>query len=490
MGKDIEKPAVAFHEHLETNCVAQCSKRTQKLLQEYQGWAIVCVSALMYIPVLGVLYNYNLLFVRLQEEFDSGAGETGWIGCIAIALLTLPSPLSTYLAERITYRGVVALGFLMCSGGLFVTSFMPAIKYIFFSYSIVFGLGTNFIQHPSLSLIVLYFDEKKCAKATGLAITGTGAGIMAISQILEVLFNAVGWRGALRVMSGLILPVGLVCCVFLKSPPKNNNIDYKPVKNIEEYSSKDVETGCGKDTKKVCVEVVYAELESKSFLQRYCQFIKTVECWLVIFSYTGMGIAVVFSYVNLASFMKSVGFSDDQGSMAIGVMGGADLFGRLFVTLLGGKLPISVAGMYILACVIGAIPIAPLPFVTTFTGVVISYAVLSLARAVTLCYQYAFCVDVFPSESKVQACTMAVCSFGVGSLFATGVGGMMYEMTGTYDLSFYICAGLHVFAALINYILLYRKRCRNRLYREFYDEQPIAFTYEEITVVDAYVTTV
>ncbi|XP_033105237.1 monocarboxylate transporter 13-like isoform X2 [Anneissia japonica] len=376
MGKNIDSKV--FPENLETNCVAQCSKRTQKLLQEYQGWAIVFVSAIMYIPVLGVLYNYNLLFVRLQEEFDSGAGETGWIGCLAIALLTLPSPLSTFLAEKITYRGIVALGLVMCSIGLLVTSFMPSIKYIFFSYSIVFGLGTNFIQHPSLSLIVLYFDERKCAKATGLAITGTGAGIMATSQILEFLFNILGWRGALRVMAAIILPVGLVCCAFLKSPPRNSTADYKTVQNIEEaYPSKKLEAEVYTDTKKVYLEVVFEEHESKSFSRKFIKFLTTIECWLVIFSYTGMGIAVVFSYVNLASYMKTVGFSDDQGSAAIGIMGGADLLGRLVITLIGGKLPISVAGMYILACLIGAIPIASLPFATTFTSVAICYSVIT-----------------------------------------------------------------------------------------------------------------
>lgn len=60
----------------------QCGDRfedAKDYLKERWGWVVVFATFWNFFTIFGMLYSYGLLYIALQEEFNSAAAETGMI---------------------------------------------------------------------------------------------------------------------------------------------------------------------------------------------------------------------------------------------------------------------------------------------------------------------------------------------------------------------------------------------------------------------------
>ena len=108
----------------------------------------------------------------------------------------------------------------------------------------------NFI----INSVTCYF-EKKRAFATGIAVCGSGLGSAILAPLIEWLINIYGWKGAMLIISGLILN----CCVcgalfrpieYIKIQEDNldKKIVKKTTKKVKETNSKAKPNNCIKIT--------------------------------------------------------------------------------------------------------------------------------------------------------------------------------------------------------------------------------------------------
>ena len=77
----------------------------------------------------------------------------------------------------------------------------------------VSGLGFGIMYLPSIVAVSFYF-EKKRAFATGIAVCGSGVGTFLIAPLSNLLLEEYGWKGALLILSGLILNCILCGALF------------------------------------------------------------------------------------------------------------------------------------------------------------------------------------------------------------------------------------------------------------------------------------
>ena len=75
-------------------------------------------------------------------------------------------------------------------------------KLLFFTYSLLFGLGSSCVFSAGLVVISQYF-KKRQSLATGLLTGGHGGGVLIMGPTLEALIRAIGWKDAYRIMAGV-----------------------------------------------------------------------------------------------------------------------------------------------------------------------------------------------------------------------------------------------------------------------------------------------
>lgn len=136
-----------------------------------------------------------------------------WVGAMAGSLNFLCGPLSSILCDRFGCRRVAFLGALLSFTGLFLTSLVTQLHFMYITYGLLWGVGSSFSFVPSIVMLGEYFD-KRLALANGLATSGSGVGSLVASPSINYLLRAVGWKNSLRILSGVTVFLGVACCLY------------------------------------------------------------------------------------------------------------------------------------------------------------------------------------------------------------------------------------------------------------------------------------
>lgn len=83
-----------------------------------------------------------------------------------------------------------------------VSSFVENILVLFFTYSLLFGLGCSCINAAGLVIIGQVFKKRR-SLATGVLVAGHGGGMLVMGPTLETLISAHGWQITFRIMAGV-----------------------------------------------------------------------------------------------------------------------------------------------------------------------------------------------------------------------------------------------------------------------------------------------
>ncbi|XP_063971103.1 uncharacterized protein LOC129282396 isoform X2 [Lytechinus pictus] len=144
--------------------------------------------------------------------------HNGWVGSIPLSISLMFAPLIKMASERFGYRSVSVFGILMVSAGIFVTSFLPSLLPMFGTYGLMSGIGAGVVTVCAFDLIVLYFPEKNTMRAVAIAVTGSTAGMLSLTQVMDLTIREFGWRITLRIMGALLFAVGLPCVLTYTLP--------------------------------------------------------------------------------------------------------------------------------------------------------------------------------------------------------------------------------------------------------------------------------
>ncbi|XP_072034473.1 monocarboxylate transporter 11-like isoform X2 [Amphiura filiformis] len=183
-------------------------------LRRKWGWIVTLSTFMLFVVTYGFIGCYGIIFVSLQEEFNRGATETGWVGSLAIAVAHFAGPFTNYLVLKLkSARRVVFIGVVFCFCGLIFSSIAPSIYYLFGTIGVAFGLGLNMVSQAALVLIVQYFPAKNSTRSVSVACTGLTIGMLVLSPVINYAMETIGWRATLRWCGGVILVIGSLCSI-------------------------------------------------------------------------------------------------------------------------------------------------------------------------------------------------------------------------------------------------------------------------------------
>ena len=123
-------------------------------------------------------------------------------------------PLAGGVINRFGCRVAAVCGCLFFSLAMCLSSLATSIYTMYFTYGILGAFGINFTLMSSMVIVAKYF-KKWQSTAVALSSTSIGIGTTTMSAVLQGLLDVLGWRHALRVVSGAaFLLMALVACVF------------------------------------------------------------------------------------------------------------------------------------------------------------------------------------------------------------------------------------------------------------------------------------
>ncbi|KAH7641473.1 monocarboxylate transporter 5-like [Dermatophagoides farinae] len=181
------------------------------------GWMVVFGSFMIHVIADGIIYSFGLFYYELAKHFGESKTATSMVVSIMNGTTYCIGPIASALTIRFGCRAVTIAGSIFASLGFFLSTFAPNIFTLYGTIGICAGVGFGLMYLPAIVIVTSYF-EKRRAFATGIAVCGSGIGTAIMSPLIEYIINLYGWKGAMLVISALLINCGIFGAMFKPVP--------------------------------------------------------------------------------------------------------------------------------------------------------------------------------------------------------------------------------------------------------------------------------
>ena len=376
---------------------------------------LLLCSALVVTVSMGVRHGFGLWLQPITQA-QNWTRET-FAMAIAIQNITwgLVGIFSGMLADRFgAFRVLIGCG-LLYALGLLGMAYADTPLTFALTTGVLIGMAQAGTTYPVVyGVIGRNVGMERRSWAMGVAAAAGSFGQFLMVPVEGRLILELGWQQALVVLglgSLLILPLAL----GLREPAKGH------ISSVRQQT--------------------IAQAVREAFAYRSFQ-------WLMA-GYFVCGFQVVFIGVHMPSYLKDQGLSPEVASYALALIGLLNVVGTYVAGALGQRLskPRILSAIYFLRAlgitVFLLVPLSP-------ASVYVFSAFMGLLWLSTVPPTSAVIAQIFGVAHMSMLTGFAFFSHQMGSFLGVWLGGLLYDRTGSYDVVWWCCIALGVFAGLAN----------------------------------------
>lgn len=376
----------------------------------YYGWFVVAAGLGIMAVGWGSLYNCSGLF--LQPVGDDLGFTRSQISA-TMTIRSLVHMLAAFQSGRI-YRRFNMLRLMKLSSIVLVTSFftysLATTLFQFYLISAVSSLALSLITVVPLSIILSNWFVENQGTAMGIAFMGSGVGGMILNALTGYWISDYGWRPAYQMLA-VVMALVLLPAVFL----------------IMRVHPRDLGL-----TAPGAAPPNSATVEAKGLL--LSQALQRPRFWILVGASIFLLIGINGLMLAVSPFLTDMGYSIRfaanvtaliMGSLALGKV----VLGRLFDRL-GVRRTVIFADIAVCVSIVGLLYARHLPAlapVIVFTGVGCAYA--TVANPVLT-------LELFGRRDYNAILGFLAAIAGMGGVISPLIYGWLYDLTGSYRISF------------------------------------------------------
>ena len=183
------------------------------------GWFTVAGTFLILLMGFGSAYSFGTFFAPLQDEFGASRAAVSVAFSAAILLLFSVGPLSGTLADRWDPRLLVSGGTALVGLGLIGASVAQELWHVQVAFAVGIGGGVGLAYVPAVGAVQKWFDRRR-GLASGIAVSGIGAGTLLVPPLAAVAIAELDWRPALFLVGAVVAIAGGAVGLLVTSPDK------------------------------------------------------------------------------------------------------------------------------------------------------------------------------------------------------------------------------------------------------------------------------
>ncbi len=186
--------------------------------------AIVATGLMAFIGILTETMT-NVLFPTLMEEFHIGTAMVQWLTTGYLLVVSIVTPLSSYLNHRFTLKTSFIAAVVLCIAGLLLAALAANFPMLMIA-RILQGAGTG-VALPLMFNIIL---EQSPRSRLGL-LMGVGNMVCAIAPALGLTVGgvgvaAIGWRWMFAILIPFLVIAGIVGIMTIRQPRPTEHVHF------------------------------------------------------------------------------------------------------------------------------------------------------------------------------------------------------------------------------------------------------------------------
>ena len=375
--------------------------------------------------------TFSVFLVALLDEFHWGRAAAAGVQSVSFVVYTFAAPLVGVLIDRYGPRKVVLPGIVVLSAGLVLSAFVRSLLHLYFVYGVLTAFGVTFISIIVYSTILSHWFQVHRGLASGIAVSGMGAGTFALVPLTQYLISAAGWRFAFIII-GIAVFVFLfpLTAVFLRHKPAELGL------HIDGITA----DGNGIKSKEKKVEIVDPVWANKEWSLRAA--VGEKRFWATLAYSFLIIIPIYVLLIHGVKLLVDKGFNKMDAAFMIALAGLVSSVFRIFwgwssdrigreITFFLGAVALALGVFAILLLEEGA----PSWFAWFFV------VLFGCGWGVTATTFMAVAADLFQGRSFGLIYGINEAIIGLGSALAPWLGGFVFDCTGTYRIALLISIG-------------------------------------------------
>ena len=374
---------------------------------------VLIAGSVLLALAFGIRHSFGIFLVPVSEKNLWGREVFAMGLAFQNLMWGIWQPFTGRISDKIGSGVVVFVGSILYSLGLFLMGFLST-KTGFIIASGILGIGISGVTFPIFGAISRSVTPEKRSISIGIAMSSASLGQFIMLPASLVLLQNFGPTLAFGILSVFTL-VMLVLAVPMFEKP------------IQQTVAQDLSLR----------EILTEAFSHKGF-------------WLLCIGFFVCGFHILFIMTHAPAFLIDRGLSPQIGTIVLALIGLFNIFGTYYAGFLGGKIrkPLLLSSIYASRAVI--ILIFILFPVTNLTAYIFA-ALMGVLWLSTIPLTQGTITTVFGVKNMSMLYGIAFLFHQVGAFLGGWLGGKVYDVTGSYDIVWYISIALGVFGAIINY---------------------------------------
>jgi MFS family permease len=412
-----------------------------KICHPVSSRGVVIISFVTIAIAYGLNFSFSVFFVAILEEFRWSRANIAGAFSLASFIIGVGSWPAGRLVDRFGPRKIMMGGTVVLSLATMAGGLIREVWHLYFFCGILAGAGICGLGGVPNSVLISNWFERKRGSMVGIAFSGMGIGILAVSPSAQYLIFSLGWRMAYLVLGLAVLLLLVPLALFLEDHP------HRSLKRMD--AGQFGEVGRAKDSEK----------ERDWTLRRV---MKILPFWALFISNFILPLGVFPVAVHQVAYIIDLGYSKLLAAFIFGAMGLLSAAGRPLFGVLSDRIGREQAVTLSFLCSIGGVLVLILLPVLKSPSWLYLYAILfGLGFGSRGPVMAAMIGDKFPGKHFGSIYGFVNVGNGVGGALGPWLGGLLYDLTGSYRIPFSLCIPALVLANIFFWI---GGRHRSRLY--------------------------
>lgn len=401
----------------------------------FYGWVVVAAIFVIVVLSAGIFMSFGVFLNPLLQAFGWTRGTVSLAYSIFMIVGGLCTLLVGAMLDRYSVRLILLVGGLIHALGIMLTATTRELWQLYVFYGVLASMGRSTFNISYVTLVNRWFHEKR-GIAMGFIMSGQGMGPFLFSPFATYLIVTYNWETAFFVI-GVIMAIGLVlACLFIRNTPEEMGLHplgapFQP----HAAGSRPVAAAASAPSMSSRPRHIWGEV------------VRSEPFWLLSLTHFFCCICHAIPLVHVAAFANVAGLSAQAAAWVLGAMGLMSFLGRLFWGFFSDKhgarftlmLTTILQAVFMLWLINTADPVVFFLFAVFwgfgYAGVTMQYGIIAK--------------DVFPRHMMSSAYAGVSCFAMVGMALGGYLGGLLYDLSHTYVMAWWVSLICGLIAALI-----------------------------------------
>ncbi|HUV59031.1 MAG TPA: MFS transporter [Desulfatiglandales bacterium] len=398
----------------------------------YYGYILTLIATVIIAVSFGTLYCFGLFLEPLISEFGWTKATISGAYSVSFILHGFMYIITGRINDRVGPKMVVRVCCIIMGFAYILMGWINAVWHLYLIYGVALAIAMGGIYVPLVSTLARWF-VKKLGLMTGIVVSGVGFGTMLLPLIVRWLIATYEWRVSYVILGVLILLLLVPVTQFLRQKPEDLRL---------------LAYGSGEKLKRMShgSEAPAMPLRDALLTREFWIFCGTISCFVF---------AQQVILVHIASHAAVLGLSATIGANILSIIGGSSIVGRMTIGALTDKIGNKRSLTFDIALLLSAF--LWLPVVKEVRMLYLFGSIFGFSYGGLVAMMSPIVAELFGLAS--HGVILGTLSFIATAGGAVGpvVAGYLFDITGAYTITLFICAAF-VTVSFVLAIILWRGR--------------------------------